>query len=50
MLKDSPRSGSPKTITLTQQQQIVALACQNPMRLVCPLLKLDTPTAGKGSH
>lgn len=29
-LQDQPRSGAPKTITLEQQQQLVALACQKP--------------------
>lgn len=38
LLKDLPRSGTPKTITLVQEQQIVALLVKNPMCLVCPLL------------
>ena len=29
-LKDLPRSGTPKRITLSQEQQIVALACSKP--------------------
>ena len=29
-LEDAPRSGAPKTFTLSQTQQIVALACQKP--------------------
>lgn len=29
-LEDAPRSGAPKTFTLAQTQQIVALACQTP--------------------
>jgi transposase len=29
-LEDSPRSGAPKRFTLSQTQQIVALACQKP--------------------
>lgn len=29
-LKDSPRSGAPKTITLAQEKQIIALACEHP--------------------
>jgi len=29
-LKDSPRSGAPKTITLAQEKQIIALACEPP--------------------
>jgi len=29
-LKDQPRSGAPKIITLAQEQQIVALACKKP--------------------
>jgi putative transposase len=29
-LEDAPRSGAPKTFTLSQVQQIVALACQKP--------------------
>jgi len=29
-LKDIPRSGSPKRITLAQEQQIIALACEKP--------------------
>ena len=31
LLTDQPRSGAPKTITLSQEQQIVALACQDPV-------------------
>jgi len=30
VLKDRPRSGAPKRISLAQEQQIVALACQKP--------------------
>lgn len=30
VLKDSPRSGAPKRITLAQEQQIIALACDKP--------------------
>ena len=30
VLKDIPRSGAPKRITLAQEQQIVALACEKP--------------------
>jgi putative transposase len=30
ILKDIPRSGAPKRITLAQEQQIVALACEKP--------------------
>lgn len=30
ILKDAPRSGKPKTITLEQEQQITALACTKP--------------------
>lgn len=30
MLKDKPRSGTPKTFTASQEQQIVALACDKP--------------------
>ncbi len=30
VLKDMPRSGTPKRITLAQEQQIVALACEKP--------------------
>jgi len=30
VLKDSPRSGAPKEITLAQEQQIIALACEKP--------------------
>jgi putative transposase len=29
-LEDAPRSGAPKTFTMAQTQQIVALACQKP--------------------
>lgn len=29
-LKDKPRSGSPKKISLSQEQQIIALACEKP--------------------
>ena len=29
-LNDLPRSGAPKRITLAQEQQIVALACEKP--------------------
>lgn len=29
-LKDKPRSGTPKTFTVAQEQQIVALACDSP--------------------
>lgn len=29
-LEDAPRSGAPKTFTLAQTQQIVAIACQKP--------------------
>jgi transposase len=29
-LEDAPRSGAPKTFTLSQTEQIVALACQKP--------------------
>lgn len=43
MLKDSPRSGSPKTITLTQQQQIVALACQKPDAFGMPFTSWTHP-------
>jgi transposase len=35
-LQDLPRSGSPKTITLAQQQQIVALACRKPADFALP--------------
>ena len=30
LLSDRPRSGTPRRITLSQRQQIVALACQAP--------------------
>lgn len=30
VLKDSPRSGAPRSITLAQEQQIIALACEQP--------------------
>lgn len=30
VLKDIPRSGAPKRITLAQEQQIIALACEKP--------------------
>ena len=30
-LKDQPRSGTPKTFTLAQRQQIVALCCEDPI-------------------
>ena len=30
IFKDIPRSGAPKRITLAQEQQIVALACEKP--------------------
>ncbi len=30
VLRDKPRSGTPKRITLSQEQQIVALACEKP--------------------
>ncbi len=31
ILSDKPRSGTPKTITLEQEEQIVALACDKPV-------------------
>ena len=30
VVKDNPRSGAPKRITLAQEQQIIALACEKP--------------------
>lgn len=30
IIKDNPRSGAPREITLAQEQQIVALACEQP--------------------
>ncbi len=35
-LQDLPRSGTPKTITLAQQEQIVALACRKPADFALP--------------
>jgi putative transposase len=35
-LQDLPRSGTPKTITLTQEQQIMALACRKPADFELP--------------
>lgn len=37
VLKDTPRSGAPKRITLTQEQQIIALACKKPQAYGIPL-------------
>ena len=35
-LRDLPRSGTPKIITLAQEQQIVALACRKPADFALP--------------
>jgi transposase len=35
-LRDLPRSGTPKTITLVQEQQIMALACRKPADFALP--------------
>jgi hypothetical protein len=35
-LQDLPRSGTPKTITLAQEQQILALACRKPADFELP--------------
>lgn len=32
VLRDLPRSGSPKLITLAQEKQIIALACEEPIK------------------
>lgn len=32
ILSDNPRSGTPKRITLSQEQQIVSLACEEPQK------------------
>lgn len=37
ILSDQPRSGKPKRITLAQQQQIVALACEDPQDYGIPM-------------
>lgn len=37
ILKDAPRSGIPKTFTATQEQQIVALACDEPIQHGVPI-------------
>lgn len=36
-LTDAPRKGTPKTISLAQKQQIVALACQKPATFGLPV-------------
>jgi putative transposase len=42
-LKDSPRSGSPHSISLTQKQQIVALACRKPSDFNLPYTTWSHP-------
>ena len=37
ILEDLPRSGAPKTISLSQQEQIVALACEEPSQFGLPI-------------
>jgi putative transposase len=43
VLRDAPRSGTPRTITLAQRQQIVALACRRPADFGLPFTAWSHP-------
>jgi hypothetical protein len=47
ILSDSPRSGAPKRITLSQEQQITALACEKPEDFNIPITQWNREMLAK---
>ena len=47
VLKDQPRSGAPKEITLAQEQQIIALACEKPEDHCIPMTQWNREMLAK---